>query len=119
MSTKECDVTCHCSVEHCELIMLSDPQLKSTGWNVCDVEVLAQEAAVTPLGVTTSESLTTSNVSATIEKSTTTDVSTTTEKTTTATTTSTAAPTTTTSTLTTTTASSGQYFKLRPIMQSW
>ena len=77
MNTNECNVVCHCSSNNCKLLMLSHPRLKSKGWNVCDIHVLATETMTTTAAtvVTTSDASTTT---ATTVATTTSDASTTT-----------------------------------------
>ena len=36
--TQLCKASCDCSTENCRLMLLANPGLKSTGWNVCDIK---------------------------------------------------------------------------------
>ena len=105
INKKVCDVTCDCSSDVCELLILAYPGFKSIGWKICDIKVSGNVSSATD--------------DATGNSDTTTVASTTDKSTTTVSTTSTVTTTTSTTTSTTTTASPGKYLKPRPIKQSW
>ena len=47
-----CNASCDCSTENCRLMLLANPELKSTGWKVCEINVLSPVAEITTTTVT-------------------------------------------------------------------
>ena len=45
--TRICIATCDCPTENCRLMLLANPGLKSTGWNVCEIKLISPETTTT------------------------------------------------------------------------
>ena len=48
-----CNASCDCSTENCKLMLLANPGLKSTGWNVCEIKLMSPVPETTTTTTTT------------------------------------------------------------------
>ena len=42
-----CNASCDCPTENCKLMLLANPGLKSTGWNVCEINSISPSIETT------------------------------------------------------------------------
>ena len=54
-----CKASCDCSTENCRLMLLANPGLKSTGWNVCKIDLISPVPETTTTTTTTTAQTTT------------------------------------------------------------
>ena len=55
-----CNASCDCATENCKLMLLANPGLKSTGWNVCEIKLMSPVPETTTTSTTTTTTSTTS-----------------------------------------------------------
>ena len=54
-----CNASCNCPTENCRLMLLANPGLKSTGWNVCEIKLNYHVPKSTTTTTTTTSQTTT------------------------------------------------------------
>ena len=73
-----CNALCDCSTKNCRLMLLANPGLKSTGWNVYDIKLISRFAEATTTTMTIREATTTTSPATTTTTTMTTTTTTTT-----------------------------------------
>ena len=63
-----CNASCDCSTENCRLMLLVNPGLKSSGWNVCEIKQISSvpESTTTTSAITTQTTVTTTTTTTTM-----------------------------------------------------
>ena len=69
-----CNASCDCSTENCRLMLLANPGLKSTGFNVCEIKLVSPVPETTTTTTTTTTTQTTTTTTATTTSTTTTTI---------------------------------------------